>query len=104
MFLKSKILVNLLWTPLKFIKLFLTTSFGMPTDVATAIAAVVFLILCIPIIGTFIFLINLGFVPIILIFKSNIENSFFLIIFMIWKLEFLSNPYVFRLTFLMISL
>ena len=55
----------------------------MPTEVATAIAAVVFLILCIPIVGTLIFLINLGLESEILIFKSNKDNSFFLITFII---------------------
>ena len=71
--LKVKILLNLLWTPLKFLSPFFIFEILKPTLSATAVAATEFLILCKPNSGIFIFLIIIIFLLGNLIFKSYSE-------------------------------
>ena len=83
-----KILLNLLWTPLKFLSPFFILFIGRPTIKANAAAATEFLILWVPNKGILNFLINWFFLLGNFILKSNSENSFSCLIFFIQKLVF----------------
>ena len=88
------ILLNLLCTPLNSFNPFLIIFLDIPIVIATATAAVAFLILCIPSKGILILFTKMFFFPGNLIERSNSENSFNCFIFLIQNCDFKFNPYV----------